>query len=227
MGVTVTVPEIGMALVLVATKFRLPMPDAPRPMDVLLLVQLYTVPATGPVKFTVKVAPAHTRWSATGFTDGTGLTVIVKVTGVPEQLTPPLVYTGVTVIVATCGTLVTLVAIKLGIFPSAPAPRPMLVLLLVQLYSVPGTDPIKITGAVGEPWHNTWLAGWLTVGVGLTVIVKVPGVPEQLTPPLVNTGVTVIVATIGALVILVAVNEAIFPVPLSASPIDGSLLVQL
>lgn len=80
-----------MALVLVATKLRLPMPDAPRPMAVLVLVQLYTVPATGPVKFTVKVAPAHTLWSATGVTDGIGLTVIVKVLGVPVQLTPPLV----------------------------------------------------------------------------------------------------------------------------------------
>ena len=40
-------------------------------------------------------------------------------------------------------------------------------------------------------------------------------------------GVTVIVATTGALVPFVAVNDAILPVPPAARPIDGSLLVQL
>jgi hypothetical protein len=37
----------------------------------------------------------------------------------------------------------------------------------------------------------------------------------------------VIVAVTGALVKLIAVKEAIFPVPLAANPIDGSLFVQL
>ena len=40
-------------------------------------------------------------------------------------------------------------------------------------------------------------------------------------------GVTVMVDVTGALVKLVAVNEAILPVPLAANPIDGLLLVQL
>ena len=40
-------------------------------------------------------------------------------------------------------------------------------------------------------------------------------------------GVTVIVAVIGALVVLVVVNEAISPVPLAARPIAVLLFVQL
>lgn len=77
------------------------------------------------------------------------------------------------------------------------------------------------------PLHNTWLATALMVAVGLTVMVNVIGVPTQLTPALVNVGVTVMVAVTGALVILVAVNAAILPLPLAASPIDVVLLVQL
>ena len=40
-------------------------------------------------------------------------------------------------------------------------------------------------------------------------------------------GVTVIVATIALVVLLVAVNEAISPVPLAANPIAEAELVQL
>jgi len=131
-GVTVIVPVNGAPDVLVAVKFRLPVPVAARPMAVLLLVQLYTVPATGPVKACVTVAPAHTTWLATGFTDGFGFTVMVNVIGVPGQVTPLLKF-GVTVMVATCGMLVALLATKLAILPAPDAARPMLVLLFVQL----------------------------------------------------------------------------------------------
>jgi hypothetical protein len=71
------------------------------------------------------------------------------------------------------------------------------------------------------------LATAFTVAVGLTVIVKVLDVPAQLTPALVNVGVTVIVAVTGALVALVAMNDAILPAPFAANPIDGVLLTQL
>ena len=65
-------------------------------------------------------------------------------------------------------------------------------------------------------------------GVGLTVMLKLFGVPTQLTPPLVNVGVTVMVAVIGTLVGLVAVNVGNeLPVPLAPRPIEISLLVQL
>ena len=131
-GVTVIVAVNGAPVALVDTKFRLPVPLAPRPMAVLLLVQLYTVPATVPVKACVTVAPAHTVWLATGFTVGIGLTVIVKVIGVPGQVMVLLKF-GVTVIVATCGVVPALVATKLAILPTPLAARPILVLLLVQL----------------------------------------------------------------------------------------------
>jgi hypothetical protein len=70
----------------------LPVPLAPSPMLRLLFVQLYTVPATGPVMVTAAVAVAlHTVWLAIAFTDGVGFTVMVKVIGVPVQVVPPLV----------------------------------------------------------------------------------------------------------------------------------------
>jgi hypothetical protein len=57
----------------------------------------------------------------------------------------------------------------------------------------------------------------------LTVIVNDNGVP---THPF-AVGVTVIVATTGAVPLLIAVNDGIFPVPLTANPIDGSLFVHV
>lgn len=126
------VPVKGALVVLVAVKLRLPVPLAPRPIAVLLFVQLYTVPATGPLKVCVTVAPAHTTWLAGGLTDGIGFTVMVNVIGVPGQVTV-LVKFGVTVIVATTGAFVALVATKLAILPAPDAARPIDVLLLVQL----------------------------------------------------------------------------------------------
>ena len=50
--------------------------------------------------------------------------------------------------------------------------------------------------------------------------------PLQLIPELVNVGVTVMVATTGEVVVLMAVNDAIFPLPFDASPMLVVLLVQ-
>ena len=83
--------------------------------------------------------------------------------------------------------------------------------------------PVKFTASVATPLHFVWSAGLLTVGVGLTVIVKVDGRPGQP----VEVGVTVIVPVIGAFVALVAVNEAISPVPLAGNPIAVLVFVQL
>ena len=58
---------------------------------------------------------------------------MVKVFDAPGQLTPPLVYVGVTVIVAVTGALVVLVAVKLGILPVPAAASPIDVVLLVQV----------------------------------------------------------------------------------------------
>ena len=54
---------------------------------------------------------------------------MVKLTGKPPQP----VEVGVTVMVAVIGAAVVLVAVKAGILPVPDAPRPMAVLLLVQL----------------------------------------------------------------------------------------------
>ena len=58
-------------------------------------------------------------------------------------------------------------------------------------------------------------------------MVNVLDVPTQLTPALVNVGVTIMVAVTGALVALVATKDAILPAPLAAKPIDGALFAQL
>ena len=80
---------------LVPTKERIsPVPDADKPILVLLLVQLKVAipPPAGVVKLILAVgAPLHTTWLATGLMIGGGLTVIVNVIGVPTQVTPPLV----------------------------------------------------------------------------------------------------------------------------------------
>ena len=83
--------------------------------------------------------------------------------------------------------------------------------------------PVKFTASVAEPLHFVWSAGLVTVGVGLTVMVKDCGVPGQL----LAVGVIVIVALIAAFVEFVAVNEAIFPVPLAGNPMAVLLFVQL
>ena len=58
-------------------------------------------------------------------------------------------------------------------------------------------------------------------------MVNVLDVPTQLTPPFINVGVTVMVATTGTVVVLVAINVGIFPAPAAAKPIDGALFDQV
>ena len=112
-GVTVIVAVTGAPVLLIAVKAgTVPAPAAARPIPVLLFVQLYTVPVTGPVIVTAVVAaPLHTVWFAIAFTAGVGLTVTVKVLGTPKQVTPPRVRDGVIVIVAVTGTAPTFVAV--------------------------------------------------------------------------------------------------------------------
>ena len=44
---------------------------------------------------------------------------------------------------------------------------------------------VNVIAVEAAPLHNTWFATALIVAVGLTVIVKLVGVPTQLTPALV------------------------------------------
>lgn len=122
---------------------------------------------------------------------------------------------GVTVIVAVTGVDPEFKAVKPGIFPVPLAPKPIEVLLLVQVKEPPFGVLTKLVVATAPPLHTVIFDGTVTVGVGFTMIVYVDGVPLQ---PLAE-GVTVIVATMGALPVLVAVNDGTFPVPLVPSPI--------
>jgi len=181
------------------------------------------VPPAGVATRVTTVSVKHTLGGAlVNVIFGNGSTVIVNVTGVPEQLIPPPVKLGVTVIVPLIAALVVLVAVKLAILPAPLAARPMPVLLFVQLNTVPGTVPVNVTAVVDAPLQTDWLATAATVAVGLTVIVKLTGTPAQAPGAV---GVTVIVALIGAVVAFVAVKLAMLPVPLAANPIAVLLFV--
>ncbi len=107
---------------------------------------------------------------------------MVNVEAVPLQTTPPLVELGVTVIVAATGEVPVFTALKEVTLPVPLAARPMAGLLLLQVYSVPFTDPLSTIGDVDAPLQTTMLLVGFTVGVGLTVIVKLVGVPKQVAP---------------------------------------------
>jgi len=185
------VATIGARVRLIAVKAAiLPVPDSASPIDGELLVQLYTIvpPVVGLLKITGLVnPPLQITWLGTVLTVAVGLTVIVKLMDGPVQVTPPLVKLGVTVIVATTGALVALRAVNAGTLPDPFAGRPMDGVLLVQLYTTvtPVLGVVKLTAVVRVLLHTTWFATAFTTGVGLTVIVKLIGVPTQLVPPLV------------------------------------------
>ena len=83
--------------------------------------------------------------------------MIEKDLGVPVHVRPPLVYEGVTVIVAVTGDVPALTAAKEAILPVPLAPRPMVVLLFVQLYTIvpPVVGEPNVTAAVLPPLHTT------------------------------------------------------------------------
>lgn len=208
LGVTVTVP----VPTLVAVKLILPEPLAPSPILVLLFVQA-KVGLLVPVKLTTTISPEHTGTLGGSTTVGAGLMVMVKVTGAPMQLPTA----GVTVMVAVC-CVPTPAAIKFRL-PLPLAPRPMVVLLLVQLNVAPAL-PEKLTLTV-VPAQASTLLGWLTVGAGVTVMVKfcaMPGQPFSL-------GVTITVPVVG--MVTVAALKLMSPVPLAPRPMLVLVFVQL
>ncbi|MGI2909797.1 hypothetical protein, partial [Tolypothrix sp. VBCCA 56010] len=76
---------------------------------------------------------------------------------------------------------------------------------------------------VNEPLHTVWFDGAVTDGVGFTVMVKLLVAPTQVP----YRGVTVIVATVCTPPAFTAVNEAMLPLPLEASPMLVLSLVQV
>ena len=79
---------------------------------------------------------------------------MVNATGKPVHVVPPKVKAGVTVIVATTGALVLLMAVKAAILPEPEAARPIDGVLFVQLNTVPATGLLNSTGVVGLLLHT-------------------------------------------------------------------------
>jgi len=228
-GVTVMVAvstvEPGLAAI---NEAMLPVPLAASPIAGVLFVQLNTVPGTVPVKLTAVVAVSlHNSWLPTAATFGVGFTVMVNVVEAPVQVVAPFVNEGVTVMVPLMGARPVLVAVNEAMLPVPLAARPIAVLEFVQVKVVPAVGLPNVTAVVAVPAQIVWLATALTVGLGFTVMVKVVEAPVQVTPAFVKEGVTVMVATTGAVPAFRVVNEAMLPVPLAARPIAGVLFVQL
>lgn len=218
------VAVMGDAVALVAVKALIsPLPFAAKPIAVLLFVQLKVAPAE-PLKVTAEtLCPAQSVCGDTGLTVGDGLTVMVNVCGVPAQAGDEPIL-GVTVIVADMGDVPVLVGVNEPILPVPLAASPMAVLLFDQLKVAP-VVPLNAGIAAETLLQSVWVAGTVTVGRGLAVIVKVCGVPTQVgDEPIL--GVTVIVVVTGDVPVLVAAKAPILPVPLAAKPILGVLLVQ-
>ena len=64
----------------------------------------------------------------------------------PVQVRPALVNVGVTTTTAVTGPVVVLVTVNEEILPVPAAAKPMEVFELIQLYTVPGTFPMIMTG---------------------------------------------------------------------------------
>jgi hypothetical protein len=131
--------------------------------------------------------------------------------------------------VAVTGEVPVFKVVKAAILPVPVPARPMLVLLFVQEYvTVPPVLVVVYEMAADRaPLHNTWFPGCVTTAVGFTVMVNVFVGPSQVTVPFSKWGVITIVAMTGAVPVFIAVNEAILPVPLAASPMVVALFVQV
>jgi hypothetical protein len=135
---------------------------------------------------------------------------------------------GVTCIVAVIVAVVAFIAVKAPILPEPLAAKPMLVVLLVQVYVVvpPEFEVAKFIAGVLVALQTKRSDGWVISPVGFTVIVKLTGDPMQDVAPFVKVGVTIIVAIFGDVVVFIAVKAPILPDPLADNPILGVLFVQ-
>jgi len=165
---------------LVNAALILPVPLAARPVTftILSLVQLYTVPATLPVKAILATEPEQIVWLdgvATAF--GIGFTTTVARNGGPAQ---PLAV-GVMVNVTVTAALVVLVKFPLIVpVPLAAIPVAWATLSRVQLNTVPATLPLGMIGVIAEPEHIVCVAGAaVAFGVGFTNTVAVITGPLQ------------------------------------------------
>ena len=193
----------------------LPVPLLAKPVAVLLFVQL-NVSLLLPLKAMVLTGKfSQTVIFETLATVPLGFTVIVNVCGVPEQ---PFI-TGVTVMVD-ISVVATVADVKEAISPVPLAASPVAVLSFVQLNVAPDV-PTKAMLLTEPPVQTAISVGSLTTGL-MMVIVKDWLIPVHVP----SVGVTLIVATC-CVPTLLAVNAAIFPVPLAINPMLGLSFVQL
>ena len=177
-GVMVKVTVTGEAVVLVNVPLISPDPLAAIPVaaTVLSLVQLYTVPLTAPDNTIVVMAVPEHFVCADGVATalGVGFTKTVAVIGVPEQL----LAVGVMVKVTVTGAEVVLVnAPLISPAPLAAIPVTDTVLSLVQLNTVPATEPdntILVMLAAEQMVCDEGVATASGVGLTVTVAVAVP-----------------------------------------------------
>lgn len=130
---------------------------------------------------------------------------------------------GVTVIFAAIIVELVLEAMKAGTVPLPLPCKPMAVFELVQLKVVPGRLLLKLYAGILVPEHTVELTGTLTLGNGLTVIVKLEAFPAQ---PL-KKGVTVMIEEMGEELLFTAENAGKLPLPFDARPIEEFELVQV
>ncbi len=116
-----------------------------------------------------------------------------------------------------------MVAVNDGTLPTPLPPRPIALLLLVQVKVAPAGLLVKVLAGTVAPRHTATFGLGTTPADARTTTIKVMGGPAQ--PP--KLGVTVIVPCIGVVVGLAAVKAGTVPLPLAARPIAGLLLVQV
>jgi hypothetical protein len=130
----------------------------------------------------VMATPEHFAWlEGVATAMGVGFTTIVAVIGVPMQV----LAVGVIVNVTVSGAAVELVKEPL-ISPLPLVAIPVTdALSLVQAKVVPGTLPVKTILVMALAEHIDWLEGVaIASGVGLTVMVAVPGIVLEQAGPL-------------------------------------------
>jgi hypothetical protein len=141
---------------------------------------------------------------------GVGLTVIVNEVVVPEQ---PF-SVGVTVTVPTIFAPVLFgAAVKFVICVLPVAPKPVAIFVFVQAKVAPVGVEIQSSGLTKSPEQTVMFAGVETLGFGLTVIVKLVGLPIQLF----KVGITAILVTKSVVPEFVAVNEILLVFPFAAA----------
>ena len=81
--------------------------------------------------------------------------------------------------VAVRGLLPVLTAVNELILPVPLDASPIELVVFVQLYTVPVTDPENVIAMVLLPLHKVWFETEFTVGIGFTVTVVAAEVSEQ------------------------------------------------